>query len=69
ERRSEYTAIGDTVNLASRLESRAEGGQILTSHAVVQAAPDNGFTLRQLPAISVKNRIQPVSIYEVEWQV
>jgi len=68
ERRSEYTAIGDTVNLAARLESRAQGGQILSSHAVIEAAADNHFTLRQLPAISVKNRIQPVSVYEVEWQ-
>lgn len=68
ERRSEYTAIGDTVNLAARLESRAEGGQILSSHAVIEAAADNHFTLRQLPAISVKNRVQPVSIYEVGWQ-
>jgi adenylate cyclase len=68
ERRSEYTAIGDTVNLAARLESRAQGGQILSSHAVIEAAADNRFTLRELPPISVKNRVQPVSIYEVGWQ-
>jgi adenylate cyclase len=68
ERRSEYTAIGDTVNLASRLESNAQGGQILSSYAVIEAAPDHGYTLRPLPPISVKNRIQPVSIYEVDWQ-
>jgi adenylate cyclase len=68
ERRSEYTAIGDTVNLAARLESRAQGGQILSSHAVIEAAADNGFALRELPPISVKNRVQPVSIYEVRWQ-
>jgi adenylate cyclase len=68
ERRSEYTAIGDTVNLAARLESRAQGGQILSSHAVIEAAADNQFALRELPPISVKNRVQPVSIYEVGWQ-
>jgi len=67
ERRSEYTAIGDTVNLAARLESRAQGGQILSSHAVIEAA-DKQFTLHQLPPMSVKNRVQPVSIYEVDWQ-
>ncbi|HEX8459071.1 MAG TPA: adenylate/guanylate cyclase domain-containing protein [Pyrinomonadaceae bacterium] len=69
ERRSEYTAIGDTVNLASRLESRAQGGQILSSHAVVEAIPAHDFTLRALPAINVKNRLQPVSIHEVVWQL
>jgi adenylate cyclase len=68
ERRSEYTAIGDTVNLAARLESRAQGGQILSSHAVIEAATDNNFNLCELPPISVKNRVQPVSIYEVGWQ-
>lgn len=34
KRRSDYTAIGHTVNLASRIESQAEPGQILMSSAV-----------------------------------
>ncbi len=67
DRRSEYTAIGDTVNTSSRLESNARGGEILISDATAQAAHSR-YKLQPRDAIMVKNREQPVKLWEVDWQ-
>lgn len=66
DRRSEYTAIGDTVNLASRLQSHAEGGQIVMSEATAEAS-GNVIPVRAREPLTVKNRVQPVNVFEVRW--
>jgi adenylate cyclase len=67
ERRSEYTAIGDSVNTSSRLESNAKGGQILVSEVTAKAAKSR-YELTPREPINVKNREQPVPLFEVQWQ-
>ena len=65
-KRSEYTAIGDTVNLAARLESNAVGGQILMSEATAKAS-GNLIPVNPREPLTVRNRVQPVNIFEVKW--
>ena len=64
--RTDYTAIGDSVNLAARLEQRAEAGQILISRPTLDAIGSQ-FPVRQCDRIMVKGKQESVEIYEVLW--
>jgi class 3 adenylate cyclase len=60
----DYTAIGDTTNLASRLQSLAEPGTILMSeptHRLVLGF----FEARSVGPFTVKGKQEPVAAYEV----
>ncbi len=62
-----YTALGDTVNLSSRLEglNKEYGTHILANESTYTAAKDAGFLFRELDSIRVKGKLQPVTIYEL----
>src|SRR5690606_35924846 len=59
-----YTAVGDTVNLAARLQVLSKGGQILISSATCEQLPQN-VAAQSLGEIKVKGRSESVSTYEV----
>jgi adenylate cyclase len=62
-----YTALGDTVNLSSRLEglNKDYGTHILVNESTFHAAKDGGFLFRELDVIRVKGKLEGVTIYEL----
>jgi len=59
-----YTAIGSSVNLASRLQGAAAPGQILLSHTVYLRAQEY-IKARPLPPIAAKGFSRPITVYEL----
>lgn len=68
-----YTAVGDAVNLASRLEglTKSYGAQIILGEATVWALEQTAsaeltkLRLRELDRVRVKGKKNPIAIYEV----
>ncbi|MGQ9688190.1 MAG: adenylate/guanylate cyclase domain-containing protein [Desulfobaccales bacterium] len=68
--RFNYTIMGDTVNLAHRLQevNRHYGTRLIVSDAVRSQA-GQGFLWRELDQVKVRGRVQPVKIFELVWAV
>ncbi|QPC84500.1 GAF domain-containing protein [Phototrophicus methaneseepsis] len=64
--RRDFTAIGDTINTAKRLEENAVMGQIIVSDATRERlSSDNGWQFMELGTIQVKGRQQGIPTFEL----
>jgi len=62
--RMDYTAIGDTVNTAARLEANAKASQILLSRAVADSLEESVITPRYLGKLQVKGKNEEIEVFE-----
>ena len=63
-KRLDYTVIGDVVNMTQRLQSAAKAGQVIISEAVFLQVKES-FKCEYVSEVTLKNKAQPVKIYEV----
>jgi len=65
EKYIQYAVIGDTTNVASRICSVAEAGEILIAESTRLLLTRPGLELQPLPPVTVKGKAEPLSLHRV----
>ncbi len=65
ENRMDYTVVGDSVNVAARLEQVVKGGEIFIGDQTYRQTQGH-FRIQKKGGISVKNKTEPIMCYEVQ---
>jgi adenylate cyclase len=68
EKLIQYTNIGDTMNVASRICSAAKADEILISETTRAQITALNLPLDQLEPVMVKGKTEPLQLYRVRWQ-
>jgi adenylate cyclase len=67
EERMDYTAIGDVVNIAARLEANSDRGEILIGESTKEKLSIlSGVVLKEI--VNLDGKKEPVEVYRVEWK-
>ncbi|MDX2254382.1 MAG: adenylate/guanylate cyclase domain-containing protein [Pseudanabaenaceae cyanobacterium bins.39] len=64
----QYTNIGDTMNVASRICSAAKSGEILISESTLTQVESLRLPMQKLDLVRVKGKEEPLQLYRIHWQ-
>ncbi len=64
DKRMEYTAIGDSVNTAKRIQENSQANQIVISESAYQLVADQ-IHARLIEPIQAKGKREPLNVYEI----
>jgi adenylate cyclase len=68
ERYIQYATIGDATNVAARICQIAGDGEIVISDRTRSALRRVYTNARELPAVAVKGKDQPLRLHQIDWQ-